>query len=885
MMQSECDGVHDGSPYKIVNPMRYYEDTASERGSRAYGFNPEYGTCALPDAEYLRTFMPEEMLWPIDREAWKYREGGGFDDMTTVHDAMVNAYGKSNSIDDYCRRSEAVDAMNHRALWEIWNRASATRKATGVLFWYANTPIPKIGSHAWHHSLGLTSAFFAQKSALAPLHAQYDYLDNSVSVMNDTVADRTLDVVAEVFDFNSRRIAVKKASVKASAETCADVFALEFPADITPIHFIRLALLENGREIDSTVYWRSTSKYTGPKKMDGPTTAGFEAMDSLAKTTLEAHVARGEKGATISVRNAGDSIAFMVKILARDAKGRNLKPTFYSDNWFCLMPGESRDVAVEPPAGAAAWTVEAWNAPQVRGTFAAEETLAKMTFDFGSAGGIYATGDAKARIVPGGGEGSRGVLEIHHRTQKWNSGEFNLTGKVVGGHRCRFSAKVRQDAVPEGVFQLSLKIEDASGEHYDLAARGTGKKGEWKSLSGEFTVGADVKKLYPYIELYSSTDPFLVDDVLFVDLDAEMRDVSMEADIAPLKDAFARRGLAVGASVGDAVEADSTGIQKKLLLRHFGVIAPENQLKAQFLLDREASVRDLARCNEDAALDFSAPKPWFDFAKANGLRVNAQALVWFMLTPEWWFHEGYDEKKPLASRELMLKRMENYIRRVIGWCESEYPGIVRSWVVVNEAVDGDAKPHVREDLFFKTIGEDYVAKAFEFVGRCRPKTDCIFLYNDYNMEYYVEKTDFVLGYLKRYGLIERGLVDGIGFQCHLHMNWPGVSEIKKNCAKVAKAGLCAEVTEIDVKLGLGEVKKFASESAAFAKQGERYREIVSAFLSARDAGLDLRAFCWWGLTDAYTWLTDFHSEANFPLLFDRCNKAKPAYTGVMEALR
>ena len=33
-MQSECDGVHDGSPYKQVNPMQHYENTASERGSR-----------------------------------------------------------------------------------------------------------------------------------------------------------------------------------------------------------------------------------------------------------------------------------------------------------------------------------------------------------------------------------------------------------------------------------------------------------------------------------------------------------------------------------------------------------------------------------------------------------------------------------------------------------------------------------------------------------------------------------------------------------------------------------------------------------------------------------------------------------------------------------
>ena len=367
MMQSECDGVHDGSPYKIVNPMRYYEDTASARGSRAYGFNPEYGTCALPDAEYLRTFMPEKMLWPIDKEAWKYREGGGFDDMTTIHDIMVNAYGPSKSIDEYCRKSEAVDAMNHRALWEVWNRACATRQATGVLFWYANTPVPKIGSHAWDHSLGLTSAFFAQKSALAPLHAQFDYLDNTVSVMNDTIAERKVELVVEVYDFNTRKLAEKKLAATAAAETCTDLFKLELPANLTPVHFIRLALKENGREVDSTVYWRSTSKYTGAKNMDGPTTAGFESMDALPKTTLAAQARKENGKKVVAVKNTGDKLAFLVKLLARDAQGRNVKPTFYSDNWFCLMPGESRDVVVEAPAGAVAWTVQGWNTAVVNG--------------------------------------------------------------------------------------------------------------------------------------------------------------------------------------------------------------------------------------------------------------------------------------------------------------------------------------------------------------------------------------------------------------------------------------------------------------------------------------------------------------------------------------
>ena len=528
---------------------------------------------------------------------------------------------------------------------------------------------------------------------------------------------------------------------------------------------------------------------------------------------------------------------------------------------------------------------EADTVQEASGAAAREETLALMTFDFGSACGIYATGDSKARIVKGGSHpGSRGMLEIHNRTEKWNSGEFNLTGRVEDRGRYRFAANVRQDSAGSGTFQLSLKIVDGSGTHYELVAKKEAKKGEWTHIEGEYRLGEGVKNLYPYIELYSSTDAFFVDDVSFVALDAPVRDLSLEKDLAPLKDAFRAAGITCGASVGDAVLGDPTGLQRELLVRHFDSLSPENQLKAQFVLDHGTSVANLERHQRDAALDFGPAKTWFDFAKAHGMRVSAQALVWFMLTPEWFFHDDYDTAKPLASRELMLARMENYIRRVLGWCEAEYPGLVRSWVVVNEGVDGDAKPHVRDDLFFKTIGEDYIARAFEFAGKYRPKTDCIFLYNDYNMEYYAEKTDFVLDYLKKHGLVSRGLVDGIGFQCHVKMDWPGVSEIRKNCAKVAKARLAAEVTEMDVQFGRSQVAKFPSEREAFERQGARFEKILRAFLDARCDGLDLRNVTWWGLTDAYTWLTDFHGEQNFPLLFDRDNKAKPAFFGVLKAV-
>ena len=361
MMQSECDGVHDGSPYKCVNPMRYYEDSASDRGSRVYGFNPEYGTCALPDAEYLRSFMPEKLLWPMDRAAWKYREGGGFDDMTTVHDALVRGYGEAKTLEDYTRHSEAADALSHRALWETWNLAR--NRATGLLFWYANTPVPKIGSHCWDHSLGLTSAFFAQKSALEPLHAQYEYLKDRVSVVSDIPDARDLEVAADVYDFDSKKVWSKSAAVKVPGETCVDAFTIPFgELALDRPHFIRLSLREKGREIASTFYWRSAEKYGGRRTVTGPCVGGFAALDSLPEATLSMKtVSESDRRLVVEVRNTGGTIAFLAKLLLRGEDGRQLKPCFYTDNFFSLVPGESRTVTIDKPDAPAKLELSAWN--------------------------------------------------------------------------------------------------------------------------------------------------------------------------------------------------------------------------------------------------------------------------------------------------------------------------------------------------------------------------------------------------------------------------------------------------------------------------------------------------------------------------------------------
>jgi hypothetical protein len=280
--------------------------------------------------------------------------------MTEYHHRAVNEYGESKTFDEYCRKSQAVDALAHRALWEAWNLVR--NDATGVLFWYNNTPIPQLGSHAWDYDLDQTASFFAQKSALEPLHAQYEYLSNRVSVVSDVYGSRDLSVVAEVYDFESRKIWEKTAAAKIAGESCMDVFKIPFADlaaehDLSRPHFIKLRLREGGKEIATTFYWRSGSEYKGPGTVTGPCVAGFAALSDLPKTTLETvDIADG-----VRVTNTGDRIAFMVEVQCLDDAGRRIVPVRYSDNFFSLLPGESRIVRFEHPQGLKLVRTSCWN--------------------------------------------------------------------------------------------------------------------------------------------------------------------------------------------------------------------------------------------------------------------------------------------------------------------------------------------------------------------------------------------------------------------------------------------------------------------------------------------------------------------------------------------
>lgn len=356
-MESESDGIHDGSPYKQVNIMAHYENKASERGSRIDGFNPEYGAPCLPTVECLREMMDKKDLWPINKEVWDYSDGNGFHLMSTMYADMTNEYGISKSIDEFAQKAQFVGVLNYKSIWEVWNYNKlhyGDRYTSGFLFWYHNSPIRQVCGRMWDWSLEPTAALFAAQNACEPLHPQFDYLKNTVSVINDYYqAFANYKVTAEVYDLNMKKIFSKEAIIGLPADGVVnDIFELSFSESTTSIQFIKLRLFDDkNNQVGSNFYWRSDNEYKGAKTLTGPATAGFQDISKLAKTKIavqhSTQVRDGRFFIDLQLKNADKSLAFFTQIQWLDMEGKPVRPSFYTDNFMSLMPGESRNIQIE----------------------------------------------------------------------------------------------------------------------------------------------------------------------------------------------------------------------------------------------------------------------------------------------------------------------------------------------------------------------------------------------------------------------------------------------------------------------------------------------------------------------------------------------------------
>jgi exo-1,4-beta-D-glucosaminidase len=363
-------GVKMTGPYEYVPPSYWLLDT---KAGGAHGFNTETspGPAPLP-IESLRRMLPADQLWPISA-AWDFHAGGGqFKNIKVFSEALDKRYGASKSAEEFARKSQIQAYEGERAMFEAYGRNKYT--STGVIQWMLNNSWPGMIWHLYDWYLRPGGGYFGAKKACEPLHVQYSYDDRSIVVVNSYYQESAnMKVVAEVYNFDMSVKFAREMKVDAAPDSSTRVFTLPEIAGLSPVWFLNLKLEDPSDDVVSeNFYWFSTTPetlewnkgnwYMTPTK----TFADYTALQSLPPAPLKVEATSKPGSTSVTVSNPGKTLAFAVRLrLVRDTDKEEVLPVLWDDNYFALLPGQSRRItatyAAKDLGGARpAVTAETW---------------------------------------------------------------------------------------------------------------------------------------------------------------------------------------------------------------------------------------------------------------------------------------------------------------------------------------------------------------------------------------------------------------------------------------------------------------------------------------------------------------------------------------------
>jgi endo-1,4-beta-xylanase len=285
--------------------------------------------------------------------------------------------------------------------------------------------------------------------------------------------------------------------------------------------------------------------------------------------------------------------------------------------------------------------------------------------------------------------------------------------------------------------------------------------------------------------------------------------------------------------------------------------------------------------------DFAAADRFVDFGQKNKMFIIGHTLIWHWQTPRWVFE---DQNGNDVDRETLLAWMKEHIFTIVG----RYKGKVNGWDVVNEAIDDDGS--LRRTKWVKIIGEDFIAKAFEYAHEADPNAELY--YNDFTLDE-PAKRDACVHLVK--DLKAKGLrIDGVGTQGHWAMDYPVPKDVEVFLNAMAAVGVKVMITEMDIDVLPKAVQHMGADLGVRAdlrrelnpyvaglpdemqkKLADRYAELFSIFCKHAD---EISRVTFWGVYDGTSWLNNWpvRGRTNYPLLFDRSYQPKLAFFAVIK---
>lgn len=356
--------LQNSGPYKYQNPVFYY-------GAINNGFSVETGIPSFSTLESFKAWIPKEDQWPIS-DAWAYHDWhqAGNGDMAPLMTEMEAQFGAPTSLEDFERKVQMLDYINHRAVFEGMN-AHLWAPNSGRMLWMTQPAWP---SNTWQilsSDYDTQASFYGVKEACEPVHVQLDLSNYNVDVVNTTTgALNGLSASVKVFSLDNRLLLSRDQKIDSAANSAVNVLKLNLdPLFSNGIVIVKLELRNpNNQIVSENLYWL------------GDDSLSYRKLTQLPAITLATSATATRSGdanhVRIQLKNASSTVALMSKLtLNKVADGLRVLPAYYSDNYISLLPGESREVDIEYPGslGNVQVALRGWNvAPAIIGVSAAK---------------------------------------------------------------------------------------------------------------------------------------------------------------------------------------------------------------------------------------------------------------------------------------------------------------------------------------------------------------------------------------------------------------------------------------------------------------------------------------------------------------------------------
>jgi beta-galactosidase/beta-glucuronidase len=355
-------GSYSGGPYHWVDPGEYYRKVDE---GKDWVFKNEVGLPSFPHWESLEKFIPDltpdpEVKFPLNH-TYGYHDACEGNGKYSLYDkAIRERYGEPGDLKDYAQKAQLVNAESYHAIFEAVN--CGMYRTAGVLLWKTNPAWPSVVWQLYDWYLRPHAGYYFAKKANEPIHIQLNLDDQTVSVINHlSVAKKVLLATATVYSLDMKKLWEEKASIAVASSSVREIFQIKIPENFkNTVCFLHLQLKDNEENnISENFYWMADNN-------------NFNPLKKLPAVNLDVKVTAKEIGKKriyrIRFANKSETLAFFVNPSVREGEDREeILPSFWSDNYFSILPGKVRNASVEFEGELlveeAYLKVEGWNIP------------------------------------------------------------------------------------------------------------------------------------------------------------------------------------------------------------------------------------------------------------------------------------------------------------------------------------------------------------------------------------------------------------------------------------------------------------------------------------------------------------------------------------------